>query len=143
MDVRVSDLAAGDSVAFWISSNSKVVTVNQSGKVSAKKKGTARIAAVLESGEWLIAKVKVQNGTVKTSKVTVNTRKLTLNVGQKYQIFAERYPLTSSQKITYSSAKKKIATVNKNGWVQAKKKGKTTISVKSGSKKVKVQVVVR
>ena len=142
-NVRVSDLAAGDSVAFWISSNSKVVTVNQSGKVSAKKKGTARIAAVLESGEWLIAKVKVQNGTVKTSKVTVNTRKLTLNVGQKYQIFAERYPLTSSQKITYSSAKKKIATVNKNGWVQAKKKGKTTISVKSGSKKVKVQVVVR
>ena len=136
-------MAAGDSVAFWISSNSKVVTVNQSGKVSAKKKGTARIAAVLESGEWLIAKVKVQNGAVKTSKVKVNTRKLTLNVGQKYQLLAERYPLTSLQKITYSSAKKKIATVNKNGWVQAKKKGKTTISVKSGSKKVKVQVIVR
>jgi uncharacterized protein YjdB len=47
------------------------------------------------------------------------------------------------EKITYSSSNKSIATVSSSGVITGKKKGKTTITVKSGTKKVVVTVTVK
>ena len=52
-------------------------------------------------------------------------------------------PFTSSQKVTYTSSNKKIATVSSKGVVIGKKKGTVKITVKSGSKSVKVTVKVK
>jgi uncharacterized protein YjdB len=52
-------------------------------------------------------------------------------------------PLTSQQKLTYTSSNKKVVTVSSKGVVKAKKSGKVTITVKSGSKKVKIKVTVK
>ena len=68
---RVSDLAAGDSVASYTSSNTKIFTVNGSGKLTAKKKtGSAKLTITLASGYSRTVTVKVQKAAVKTTKIT-------------------------------------------------------------------------
>lgn len=141
--VKVSGIASGDSIKSWKSSNTKVATVNSKGKITARKKGTATLTVTLKSGKKVTAKIKVQTGTVKTTKIQVSKKTITLKKGKKSRLSVTRQPLTSQQKITYQSANKKVAQVNTKGVITARKKGKTTITVKSGSKKVKVTVVVK
>ncbi|MCC8067592.1 MAG: Ig-like domain-containing protein [Clostridiales bacterium] len=142
--LTVTGLANGDSIKSWKSSNKKIVTVNSKGKITAKSKtGSATITITLASGKKQKIKVKVQKAAVKTTKVTVESKKLTLKKGKSRKLLPIITPITSIQKITYKSSNKKVATVNAKGKVVAKKKGTATITIKSGSKKVKVKVTVK
>ena len=69
-------------------------------------------------------------------------RHLSLKVKKKLSLTATVAPVTSKQKVAYSTSNKSIATVNAKGVITAKKKGTVTITVKSGKKKVKVKVKV-
>ena len=140
--LKVNEMAAGDYVRTWTSSNTKIAKVDGKGKVTGVKKGSAKITATLASGKTLAITVKVQTGTVKTSSVTVNTKNVTIKTGGTFQLIASRAPITSSNGITYSSKSTKIATVSKTGKITGKKAGTTYIYVKSGSKKVTVKVKV-
>lgn len=140
---KVSGLASGDYVKSYKSSNKKIFTVDKKGRIRAKKKGAAKLTVTLASGKKATANVKVQKGTVKTTKVSVNTSKLVLLKGGKYTLKATLAPLTSQQKVTYSSSNKKVATVSSKGVIKAKKKGTAKITVKSGSKKKKITVTVQ
>ena len=142
--IKVSGLASGDKVAKWKSSNTKIATVNSKGKVIARKKGSAAITVTLASGLSKKIKVKVQNGTVKTTKIKINTRKVTLaKKGKTYKLTATVSPVTSQQKVTYTSSNPKVATVNSKGKITAKRKGTTVITVRSGSKKTTCKVTVK
>lgn len=141
---KVSGLATGDYVKSYKSSNKKIFTVDKKGKITAKNKsGTAKLTVTLASGKKATAKVKVQKGTVKTTKLTVNTSSLVLLKGGTYTLKTTRAPLTTQQKVTYSSSNKKVATVSSKGVITAKKKGTAKITVKSGSKKKTVKVTVQ
>lgn len=142
--LKVSGLAAGDSVASWKSSNTKIVTVTSKGKITAKNKtGTAYITITLKSGLAKKVKVTVQSSAVKTTKITVPSKTVSIKKGKTYTIKPTISPITSVQKVTYSSSNKKVATVNSKGKITAKKKGTATITVKSGSKSVKIKVTVK
>lgn len=142
--VTVSGLAPGDSVISWKSSKPKVASVNtKTGKITAKKAGTARITVTLLSGKTASFTVKVQKSTVKTKKISGISGKLTLNKKAKLRLSPVLTPITSRQKVTYCSSNKKVATVSKKGLITAKKAGRTTITIKSGSKTVKCRVTVR
>ena len=141
--LKVSRLASGDYIKAYTSSNKKIFTVTKKGQITAIKAGNAVLTVTLASGKQLKAKVKVQNGTVKTSKVTVAERSKVLKKGKSYQIKAVVTPLTSQEKVTYVTSNKKVATVSKTGKVIAKKKGKVVITVKSGKKNAKVTITVK
>ncbi|MCD7841998.1 MAG: Ig-like domain-containing protein [Lachnospiraceae bacterium] len=142
--LKVSGLATGDSVASWKSSNTKIVTVTSKGKITAKSKtGTAYITITLKSGLTKKVKVTVQKSAVKTTKITVPSKTVSIKKGKTYTIKPVISPITSVQKVTYSSSNKKVATVNSKGKITAKKKGTATITVKSGSKSVKIKVTVK
>lgn len=141
--LKVSRLASGDYVKAYTSNNKKIFTVTKKGQITAIKAGNAVLTVTLASGKQLKAKVKVQKGTVKTSKVTVSERSKVLKKGKSYQIKALVSPLTSQEKVTYLTSNKKVATVSKNGKVVAKKKGKVVITVKSGKKNAKVKITVK
>ncbi|MCD7715707.1 MAG: Ig-like domain-containing protein [Lachnospiraceae bacterium] len=142
--LKVSGLAEGDSVASWKSSNTKIVTVTSKGKITAKSKtGTAYITITLKSGLTKKVKVTVQKSAVKTTKITVPSKTVSIKKGKTYTIKPTISPITSVQKVTYSSSNKKVATVNSKGKITAKKKGTATITVKSGSKSVKIKVTVK
>ena len=140
--VKVSGLAKGDSVKSWSSSNKKIVTVTSKGKMSARKTGTVKITVTLRSGKTAWFKVKVQKSAVKTSKITGISKKITLNKGKKYTLKPVLTPVTTLDKVKYSTSNKKVATVNSRGLIVAKGAGRATITVTAGSKKAKIVVTV-
>ena len=142
--LKIKEYTAGDAVANWSSSNKKAAVVNaRTGKITARKTGKTTITVTMQSGATAKCLIKVQKGRVKTKKLNVGKTAITLKKGEKYRIIWERLPLTSSEKATFQSSKKKIAAVSGKGIITAKKKGTTYITVKSGSKKRKIRVTVR
>lgn len=114
----------------WSSSDKSVATINSNGKVTAKKKGTATITAKVGNKKY-ICKIKVEN-----PKISATSKKI--DKGSTYTLKITG----STQKITWSSSDKNIATVNSNGKVTAKKKGTVTITAKVGSKKYNCKITV-
>lgn len=126
----------------------KVTNVNKNGtfKLTAgKKKGSAVVTVTMASKKTASFKVTVQKAAVKTTKITTTTKSLTLAKGATYKKLASSItvtPVTSKEKVTYSSSNKKVATVSSKGVIKAKKAGTTKITVKSGKKKIVVTVKV-
>ena len=135
----------GDSIAKWESSNTKVAKVSRKGKITAKKVGIATITVTTKNGATASVKINVQKGKVKTKTLTVTNvtaKKLSLKKGKSFTLKTAVTPLTSQDKVKFTSSNKKIITVNGKGKVKAVKKGSAKITIKSGKKTTKVQVQV-
>ena len=142
--LKVTGLAAGDRIVSWKSSNPKILTVTANGKLKAgKKTGKATLTITLASGLKKQIKVKVQKKAVKTTKISVSQMRIVLKKGKKQLLRPVITPITSLQKITFSSSNKKIVSVNKKGQITARKKGRAKITIRSGSKKKVVTVTVK
>lgn len=141
--VKVS-MAYGDSIKSWASSNKKIVTVDKNGKIKAgTKTGTAKITVTLKSGKKAALKVKVQTAKVKTTKISGLKTKLTIKKGKSVTLKPVVSPITSQEKVIYSSSNKKIATVSSKGVVKGQRKGTVTITVKSGKVTKKIKITVK
>ena len=142
--LKVSDLAKGDYVKSWKSSNQKIVKVDKNGKIAAQKEtGTAKVTITLASGLQKEIPVKVQKSDVKTTKISGLKKKLTLKEGKTAVLQPVIVPITSQDKVVYKSLNEGIAGVNAKGVVEAKKKGKTKITVISGKQKFTMTVIVK
>ena len=139
----VTGLAKGDYISSWKSSNTTIASVKNGKVIAAKKTGNAIITVRTKAGVSAKFKIKVQKGAVKTTSIKVNKRSVSLAVKQKFKIIPIIKPITSTQKVTYTISNKRVATVSPKGVITAKKKGTATITIKSGSKSVKVKVIVR
>ena len=148
---KATGFSEGDYVTAVTSSKPgtvEVTNVNKNGtfKLTAgKKAGNAVVTVTLASKKTASFKVTVQKAAVKTTKITTSTKSLTLAKGATYKNLASSIavtPVTSKEKVTYSSSNKKVATVSSKGVIKAKKAGTTKITVKSGKKKVVVTVKV-
>ena len=139
--ITVNGLAKGDSVASWKSSNTKIVKVTGTSDgtctiTAMNRTGSAKITVTLKSGLSKKITVKVQKGTVKTKSLSGVKKRLTLEKGERLTLTPIRKPLTSQEKITYTSSDKKVATVTSKGVLKAKRPGSAKITIKSGSKKL-------
>ncbi len=141
--ISVSDLKDGDYLAISKTSKSSVASIyGSSGKyiVNANKAGTATMTFTTVSGAVATCTVKVE---VKTTKLTLSKSKLTIKKGNSYTLKTTLKPTTSTQKVSYSSSNRKVATVSLSGRIVAKRKGKTTITVRSGTKTKTCVVTVK
>ena len=120
-----------------------MATVSSKGVVKARKTGTTKLTVTMKSGASAVCKLKVQKGKVVTKSIKVAAAKVTLAAGEKYTINAVRNPVTATEKITYSSSKKSVATVSSKGVITAKKKGTSKITVKCNKKKKVITVTVK
>ena len=87
---------------------------------------------------------KAKSVSVKAAGYALKNNKLTLKKGAKAKLSATVSPAKASQKVTYKSSKKKVASVSAKGMIQAKKAGtaKITVKTENGKKKtITVQVV--
>lgn len=117
----------------WKSSKSSVAAVDNSGVVRAKKKGTANIYAQ-------VGKKKLRcRITVKNPAPSINKKSLTIYRGGAFRLTV-KYP---TSKVKWTSSNKKVATVNSNGTVVAKKNGKATITAAMRGRKLRCSVVVK
>ncbi len=140
--LKVSDVASDDKVVSWKSSNSKIVKVVKKGKIKAVGIGKATITITTAKGQTAVVKVNVQKKPVKTKKISGLSRKVTLKKGRKLKLNPVLTPITSTDKLTYKTANKKIAAVTGKGIITGKKAGTTKITVKSGKKSYTVTVKV-
>ena len=149
---KASGLAKGDYVKKVTSSDTGVVKVSAVKKdgtfklTAGKKTGNASVTVTLASKKTVSFKVAVQKSTVKTTKITSTVKKLTLAKGTTYTKLASSItvaPVTSQEKITYSSSDKKIVTVTSKGVVKGVRKGTATITIRSGSKKITCKITVK
>ena len=103
----------------WKSSNTKVATVDKNGKVKALKVGNAIITATSTDGSNVSAQCKI---------------KATTNKGATYK------------GVSWYSSNKNVATVNSNGKVTIKHRGKVVITVKAkdgSNKSAKCKIIVK
>lgn len=145
----VSGMAKGDYVKSIVSDKDSVVKV--SGVTSdghcklkaGKKKGSAKLTITLASGLTKIVKVKVQTAAVQTTTIKEVPKKLNLKVKESITLSPVLSPITSTDKIKYSTSDKKVVTVTSKGVVKGKKKGKAKITITAGKKKIVCTVIVK
>ena len=144
----LTDIAKGDSVKSWVSSNKKIVTV--SGKPNGtciikagKKTGSAKITITMRSNLKKTIGVKVQKNAVACTSIKNVPKKLTLKRKRSYQLKPVINPITCTYKAKYKTSNKKIVKVTSKGKITAVKKGKAKITVMVGKKKFVCTVTVR
>ena len=122
----------GTGIKSAKSSDKKVATVSQKGKVVAKKAGKATIT------------LKGKNGISYKCKITVkepyiSSKKKTLKIGEFYLLNLYGTEIKSAK-----SSNEAVAKVNNKGEVVAKKVGKTTITLRGKNRKsYKCEIVVK
>jgi hypothetical protein len=124
------------------SSNTKVLTVSATGKLTAKAvKKSTKVTVTVKSGtkSKKLTVYVVPKGKSVSAKASVPG---TLKVGA-YGWATASAGKGTNVKVTFSSSKSSVVAVDKYGKLAGRAKGKATITVKVGSKKVKKTITVK
>lgn len=125
------------------SSNKKVVSVNKKGKITAKRKGTAKIQITVtgknkkKKSTWV--KIKAVNPTIKKVSVLIDGKNVTgktysLKRGGWKDLKVNVTPAKAVKSIRYTSNNTRIANVNQKGTVIARNAGTAKITVTATNK---------
>lgn len=131
---------SGQKKVSYKSSNKKVATVSAKGIVKGNKKGSAKITVKSGSKKYVV-KVKVSTPAVQKIKHVPAKKKL--RRGKTFQLKPRLAPTGCSQKVTYRSSNRKVATVTAKGKVKAKRKGSAKITITAGNVKKVCRIIVR
>ena len=134
----------------WKSNNTKVVTVDRNGKIKATtNKGTTYVNAIAKDGRKIRTRILVVVGK-KVKKITLNKSSVTLNRGAKNRTFQLKKAIKNKNAtykgVSWYSSNKNVATVNSNGKVTIKHRGKVVITVKAkdgSNKSAKCKIIVK
>lgn len=117
----------------WKSSNTKIATITQTGKLIPKRTGRTTITA---SCNGLKKACKI---TVKKPSIDLNQNKVTFFAENNYTLKAKAHP---NSQLYYRSSDPKIATVDKHGKIKGLKKGTVTITASVPGAKETCKVTV-
>ena len=132
---------ASDKSITWESDNEAVATVTNTGVVRGINAGSVKITATASNGLSTSCIITVK---VPAKSIKIYTTKITLKKGKKKAIRAIVNPLDTTDVIKWTSSNPKVASVNQQGVIKAKKKGSTTIIAGTDSgKHAKIIVTVR
>lgn len=142
LKAKLSTVTDSSTVSYK-SSNNKVVSVNQTtGKIKGLSKGSATITAISNDGNTATYTVNVYKAPKRISSRPY--KKATIRRGHSLKIkprFTKGY---YSRKVSFSSSRKSVATISSTGTVKAKRRGRTTITLKAfNGKKAYVRITVR
>jgi uncharacterized protein YjdB len=146
LTASASPSSASSRAVAYSSSNSSVASVSSTGKITAKKAGTATITVSAKDGQGAKATCKVTVKQKVTSiKASVSSK--TVYIGKPYTLSVKVSPSNATnKKLSYSSSNKSVATVSSSGKITAKKKGTAKITIKTTdgtNKKITVKVTVK
>ena len=134
LEANVFPTNAAEKGVTWSSSNPEIATVDETGKVTAKKKGTCTITAKAKGEESsVVGTCTITVELVSVTGISVTPPSTPLKVGESVTLTATIAPENASEKrVTWSSSNPEIATVDpETGKVTAKKKGTCTITAKT------------
>ncbi len=143
--LKVKSIKPGNSSkkVIWKSQNSKIATVNSSGKVTAKKPGNTTITAISKGNKNVKATCKIKVY-AKVKTVTASVSKKTVEVGENFRLKAKIAPSNALKTVSFRSSNERIVSVSSSGVVTGEAIGKATIFItsNSGAKQGKCVVTV-
>ena len=138
---------ATNKAVSWKSSDASTATVDNSGKVTAVKAGTATITVTTTDGsKTATCSVTVTTKTVSVTGVTLDQTSLELQVDGTAKLSATVAPSDATNSaVTWNSSDSNVATVDGEGNVTAVKEGEATITVTTadGGKTATCKVTVK
>ena len=138
---------ANNRKVTWSSDKAEIATVDGAGKVTAVKAGEAVITVTTEDGgKTATCRVTVKAKVVNVTEVTLDKTELTLTEGETGTLTATVRPDNAdNRKVTWSSDKTEIATVDGDGKVTAVKAGEAvvTVTTEDGGKTATCKVTVK
>lgn len=131
----------------FYSSDSTVVTVDATGKITGVKEGQAMItcvAADLGDAKPITCMVTVTKEVIPATGFDVEPKEQEIAVGQTFEIVSKFTPEnTSDQSVTYEPLDASIATVDENGVVTGVKAGQTVIQCTATASKITALCTVK
>ena len=128
---------------IWKSDDEKIATVSSTGLVTGVKKGSTTITVTTKDGGFE-KRIEVSVDEISLKGISMQDE-LSIQIGKSEKLDVTFNPIDYPEKeLVWKSDDEKIATVDKNGKVNAKKIGKTTITAttKDGKKKATCRVTV-
>ena len=136
LTATVSPENATDKTVTWESDKTNIATVDNTGKVTAIKDGTAVITVKTANGKTATCTVTVNAAVIPVTGVTLNKTEITLEIGDEDTLTATVAPDNATDKtVTYSAAPAGIVTVDNTGKVTAIKDGTATITATTANNK--------
>lgn len=126
-----------DQTIEWTTSNDKVATVDQSGKVTViEKEGTAIITATSKVDKTKKATCTVKAMPIPLDSISIEPKAVDLMVGDEKQMTVTYNPedTTVTKNVEWSSSDENVATVDKDGKVKAIALGTATVTGKVDGK---------
>lgn len=124
---------ASDKRVTWQSFNTKVVTVDGNGKLTAKAPGSAMIMvmSVADPSIYVIISVTVKQ---KATSVSMNYKEIIMNVGEYFDMEVTIAPANSTEaSLIWESLDTTVATVASNGRITARAEGSAIVLVRTES----------
>ena len=138
---------ATNKAVSWSSDTAGVATVDNNGKVTAVKVGTAKITVKTTDGaKTATCTVTVKDPVIAVTGVTLDKESATIDEGATVQLKATVVPANATDKtITWKSGNAEVASVDSNGKVTGLKDGMSHIVVttKDGSKTAQSEISVK
>ena len=135
--------AAGNEKVNWESFDTSVVTVSQSGVVTAVAPGTARVRVITTDGKYgdncIVTVVEACSKDV--DEITLDKEDVTLDIGELFTLNAETSPEENAS-VQWETSDPSVAVV-KNGKVTAKGSGKAIITASVNEGEVSAECIVR
>lgn len=131
----LSSVTSNGKKPRFSSDHPRTAAVNASGKITAKRTGTAVIKAKIKGAE---ACCKI---TVKKAVMKLSAKRLSLKMGKKAKLKITAAP--SGKPVIYKSSRPHVASVNKKGVILAKSTGNAVITVTAGEASAVCQVAVK
>lgn len=144
LKATVTPAKASNKGVTWTSSDNTVATVSSTGKVTAKKDGTATITVTTKDGGFT-ATCTVTVKTVKVTGVRVSNTSVTVKEGKSATVTATVAPTNATNKaVTWTTADASVAKVSQTGVITGVKAGTTTVTVttKDGGHTATINVTV-
>ncbi|GAA4299314.1 hypothetical protein GCM10023142_39800 [Anaerocolumna aminovalerica] len=118
----------------WDTTDSKVATVDEKGKITAKAPGKAVIFVKTAYGAAIYCNVTVVQ---QPNDLQLNFDEKTLVIGEEFKLKATMQPSSSEEiALTWTSSNEKVAKVSNNGTVKAISGGTAVIKVQTADKKI-------
>ncbi len=117
----------------WKSTNSRIASVSDQGLVKGLREGETTIEVSCDEITVLV-KVMVTGKEVSVSSLSLSASTYTLDIKEKVQVDAKFSPSNATnQSLTWSSSDSRIASVDSQGIVTARKEGVVTITAKAAN----------
>ena len=131
LTATVAPASASNKAVTWNSDATSVATVDDTGKVTGIKAGTANVTVkTVDGGKTASSKVTVTDPVVHPTGVSLDKTTADATVGDTVQLTATVAPSNANSKaVTWSSSDETLATVDNTGKVTAKANGSATITV--------------